>query len=211
MECRFPSLAIVLCLAAMPALPGLAATPPAAPVLQLSGDDFPELLVRRQVFDESGDPRVRSCDQVRARRIDELDPLWKQAVDRIHLDCDELGEDEVGMDTIATTATAFLKPGKVHFAGLPLLEVRLMDSDLWSDHQYLVDRPYAEARAGLLAHIESRCQVQQDNPSLLVRHDCKVLVREDGLYLETHEAGGIWIHAGSDDPRHTIYAEAWAD
>ncbi|MGH8025796.1 MAG: hypothetical protein ACREO0_03615 [Pseudoxanthomonas sp.] len=208
MECRRFVFAAFLSLSAL-AWPCRAATP--APVLQLSGGDFPELIVHQPRFDGAGNQLPMACEQIRAKRIDELDPLWKRSMDRIHLDCEDLKEEGAGFDMVATTLTGFLKTGMAQFAGLPLAEVRLMDSDLWSDRQYILQLPYQEARDALKLFIESRCLAQQDNPTALVEHDCTLTESEEGLYLEASELGGIWVHPEQDDPQRTVYAEAWAD
>ena len=208
MECRSFAFATLLGLSTL-AWPSSATT--SAPVLQLSGGDFPELTLHQPSFDEVGNPLPMACDQIRAKRIDELDPLWKRSVDRIHLECEDLNEEDAGFDMLATTITGFLKTGMAQFAGQPLAEVRLMDSDLWSDHQYVLQRPYEEARDALKQFIEARCRAQQDNPAALVEKDCAMTESEEGLYLETSEAGGIWVHPEQDDPQRTVYAEAWSD
>jgi len=208
MECRSFAFATLLGLSTL-AWPSSATTP--APVLQLSGGDFPELTLHQPSFDEVGNPLPMACDQIRAKRVDELDPLWKRSVDRIHLECEDLNEEDAGFDMLATTITGFLKTGMAQFAGQPLAEVRLMDSDLWSDHQYVLQRPYEEARDALKQFIEARCRAQQDNPAALVEKDCAVTESEEGLYLETSEVGGIWVHPEQDDPQRTVYAEAWSD
>lgn len=182
-----------------------------APVLQLSGDDFPELTLHQPVFDKGGNQLTMACDQIRAKRIDELDPLWKQVVERIHLDCEDLNEEDAGFDMVATVVTGFLRPGTVQFAGLPVAEIRLMDSDLWSDRQYLLQKPYTEARAQLMSFIESRCRAQQDRPGALMEQNCTPTETEAGLYLESGELGGIWVHAEEENPARTVYAEAWSD
>ncbi|MET0814059.1 MAG: hypothetical protein ABWX88_02595 [Pseudoxanthomonas sp.] len=181
------------------------------PVLQLSGGDFPELTVHQPRFDEAGNQLPMACDQIRARRIDELDPLWKRGMDRIHLECEDLNEEDSGFDMVATTVTGFVRAGMVEFAGQPLAEVRLMDSDLWSDHQYILQRPYEEAREGLKRFIAARCRAQQDNPAALVENDCTLTESEQGLYLQASELGGIWVHPDQEDPQRTVYAEAWSD
>jgi hypothetical protein len=206
MECRCFAFAMLLSTLAWSSW---ATTP--APVLQLSGGDFPELTVHQPNFDEAGDQLPMACDQIRAKRIDELDPLWKRSIDRIHLECEDLKEEDAGFDMLATTITGFLKAGMAQFAGQPLAEVRLMDSDLWSDHQYILQRPYQEARDALKQFVEARCRAQQDNPTALVENSCIMTESEEGLYLETSEVGGIWIHPEQDDPQRTVYAEAWSD
>ena len=208
MECRRLVFAVLLGLSA-PASPAWAAEP--APVLQLSGGDFPELTVHQPGFDEAGNQLPMACDQIRAKRIDELDPLWKRSLDRIHLECEDLKEEDAGFDMVATTLTAFFREGTAQLAGQPLAEVRLMDSDLWSDHQYLLQRPYREAREDLKRFIDSRCRAQLDNPAALVPNNCALIEGEEGLYLEASELGGIWVHPDQDDPQRTVYAETWSD
>jgi hypothetical protein len=201
----------LICLIALSALSQAFGAAAQGAVLQLSGDDFPELAVHQPVFDETGNPMAMACDQIRARRIDELDPLWKQAVERIHLDCEDLKEEDAGFNMAATVVTGFLRPGTVEFAGLPVAEIRLMDSDLWGDHQYLLQAPYDEVRAQLVSFIQSRCRAQQDRPGALMQQDCTPADTEAGLYLESSELGGIWVHAEEGNPARTVYAEAWSD
>jgi hypothetical protein len=208
MECRRFALAALLSLSAL-AWPCWAATPD--PLLQLSGGDFPELTVHQPRFDDAGNQLPMACDQIRAKRIDELDPLWKRSMDRIHLECEDLKADDAGFDMVATTLTGFLREGMAQFAGQPLAEVRLMDSDLWSDHQYILQRPYQETRGALKRFIESRCLARQDNPAELVESNCALTESEEGLYLEASELGGIWVHAEEGNPERTVYAEAWSD
>lgn len=182
-----------------------------APVLQLSGNDFPQLVQHLPALGENGLPLPLDCTQIRARRVDELDPLWKQAVGRIHLDCEDLTVDNAGFDMVATVITAFLKPGKVQFAGLPVTEIRLMDSELWTDHQYVLDRSYADIREHLKRFAQARCRARRDDPTQVVHGECTLREDELGLYLEGAAPGGVWIHADPEDPRKTLYAEAWAD
>jgi hypothetical protein len=221
MECRFPTTsAAPILLLVLATLPVQAGTPPAAapirapaevPVLRVAGNDFPQLVMHIPRHDALGVQAVLDCDQIRAKRIDELDPLWKKAVERIHLDCDDLGGDAEGIGSVATVATAYLKPGAVQFAGIPVVEVRMMESDLWGDRQYLLERGYAEIVDAVQAHLESQCRMRQDDPGLLAQGDCSVLRQAEGLYLETSEIGGTWLHPDQDDTQRTVYAEAWAD
>lgn len=208
MECRRFAFAALLSLSVL-AWPCRAAAP--APVLQLSGGDFPELSVHQPRFDEAGNQLPMACDQIRAKRIDELDPLWKRSMDRIHLECEDLKAADAGFDMVATTLTGFLREGTAQFAGQPLAEVRLMDSDMWSDHQYILQRPYPEAREALKRFIEARCRAHQDNPAALVQSNCVLTDTKEGLYLEASELGGIWVHAEEGNPERTVYAEAWSD
>jgi hypothetical protein len=181
------------------------------PVLQLAGNDFPELVLHRPAEDENGDRLPLACDQIRGRRIDELDPLWKQAIERIHVDCEDLTEEQDGFDMVATVVTGFLRPGSAQFAGVPVAEVRLMDSELWGDHEYILDRPYAEIRETLKGFIESRCRAPREDPQALLGDTCKLTETEQGIYLEADSVGGIWLHPLQEDPLRTVYAEAWSD
>ena len=112
---------------------------------------------------------------------------------------------------VATVATGFLRPGMVEFAGIPVVEVRLMDSELWGDHEYILDRPYAEVGEALGRFVESHCRAPQDNQEALARSTCEVTETGEGMYLEAGPLGGIWIHPERGDPQRTVYAEAWAD
>lgn len=187
-----------------------AAEPP-QPVLEVAGDDFPDLIMLLPRFTPDGTQLPLACDQVRPRRIDELDPRWRRAVGRIHLDCESMETDDEGVSTVATVITAFLNPGAVRMASLPVAEIRLMDSDLWSDHQFVLRTAYAQAGQVLRAHVEQRCRVAQDNTGLIGRRDCRVTREPDGMFIETGAVGGIWVYPDPLDPQRTVYAESWAD
>lgn len=207
---RHPRLLAFFLLVGPPCV-SLATTPPTTPLLQLSGDDFPALIVHQPVRDEVGVLLPLACDQIRGKRIDEMDPLWKQVVERIHVDCDDLKQETAGFDMVATVATAFLRPGMVEFAGIPVVEVRLMDSEMWGDHQYILDRPYAAIGKALEHFVESHCRASRDNKQALARSTCELTETEEGMYLEAGPLGGIWIHPQQDHPQRTVYAEAWAE
>lgn len=186
-----------------------AETPP--PALEVVGDDFPDLIVLMPRFTPDGTQLPLACDQVRPRRIDELDPSWRRAVGRIHLDCESMATDEDDVATVATVITAFLNPGAVRMASLPVAEIRLMDSDLWSDHQYVLPTPYRQAGERLRKHVEQRCRVAQDSPGLIGLRNCRVTDEDDGMFIQTGAIGGIWVHPDPLDPQRTVYAESWAD
>ena len=212
MECCLPPILRLTCLLGLfgPATACLALSP-TPPVLHLSGDDFPSLIVHQPVLLESGLPAPLSCVQIRGKRVDELDPIWKKVTGRIHLECDDLTLESAGFDMVATTATAYLLPGTVRFAGIPVTEVRLMNSELWSDRQYLLDQPYAAIHAQIVNHLQSRCRSRQDTPGLLGVSHCEIHDEAEGLYLEIGDQGGIWVHPDPDNPDMTVYAEAWSD
>ncbi|WP_411832814.1 hypothetical protein [Pseudoxanthomonas mexicana] len=196
-----------LLVAALLALPAQAART-GAPPLELSGDDFPVIL--QPVVDGSGGDQG-GCLGVRARRIDEIALPWRKAVERLHLDCHTLDEDSAGVAMIALAGTAYLKPGAATMAGHPVAEVRLMDSELWGDHQYVLEAAYAAVADDLRRLIETRCLQRRLREESGPAQDCRMTVNPDSLYLEINEISGIWVHADPDDPRRTVYAEAWAD
>lgn len=210
MDCRQP-LTLLLWLAVAAA--GVCGESP-LPAIEATGGDFPVLvqaLDRSMRADDAGALLEPGCADVRARRIDELPPPWRKIVDRVHLDCERVGPENSGLDTIALAGTAYLKPGAMRMAGHPVAEVRLMDSELWGDHQYVLDADYASVAADLRALVESRCAQQRMREEDTGSVDCTMTVGHAGLYLPTDEISGIWIHADPDDPQRTIYAEAWAD
>jgi hypothetical protein len=216
MDCRIAAIATPLSTALLwlgVAVSTRGAEPQIAP-LDVSGDDFPVLVqaVAGTVrFDALNLPDP-GCSDIRARRVDELPLPWRKVVERVHLDCDRVGQDSAGKEMVALVGTAFLKPGAVRMAGHPVAEVRLMDSELWGDHQYVLDTDYAAAAASLRALIEARCQQQQRIREQAAGHqDCRMKRGSAGLYLSSDEISGIWVHADPDDPQRTIYAEAWAD
>lgn len=183
-----------------------------APALQLADAGFPELLIRRAGFAIDGSDPALACDRIRPRRIDELDPRWRRIVQRIHLECEPLAALQDGeADTIATVVTAYLRAGTARLLDSPVAELRLMDSDLWSDHQYVLDAPYHEIVDSLQTLLVARCQATRDDPAALARHDCKVTRTGHGMFIDSSAVGGSWVHPDPHDPRRTVYAEAWAE
>lgn len=189
-----------------------------APVtIEVRGDDFPMLVQDTGLpppLDDNGLPRTPGCEAVRARRVDELPYPWREAVDRVHLDCQPMEAPEGGTALMALTATAFLKPGRVWLAGHAVVEIRRMDSELWGDHQYVLAEPYAAVAADLRAQLEADCRKRHLREEREVREgapECRMEDSDDALYLRMDEISGIWIHADPDDASRTIYAEGWAD
>ena len=188
------------------------ATDAGAPALQLADAGFPELLMRRAGFAIDGSRPALACDQIRPRRIDELDPAWRRIVQRIHLECEPLAAMQDGeVDTIATVVTAYLEHGTARFLDSPVAELRLMDSDLWSDHQYVLDTPYPRIVDTLQPLLVARCQATHDDPAALARRDCKVTRTEQGMFIDSSAVGGAWLYPDPHDPQRTVYAEAWAE
>ncbi len=204
----------VLCL-----LPLLLATPLAqaglpVKVLDVRGDDFPFLIHETGLpppLDDNGLPRAPGCESVRARRVDELPSPWSEAVDRVHMDCQPVPAPSDDGDMLAITAIAFLKPGHVRMAGHPVAEIRMMDSEFWGDHQYVIAERYEQAAADLRALVETACTQRSLRSERQDAPPCRMEEGEGGLYMDSSEIGGIWIHADPDDPAMTVFAEAWAD
>lgn len=211
MDVRLPALTLLLASGGLVA-PCLRAEEPFPP-LQLQGGDFPELLIR---IDADG-AAVPDCDHIRARRIDELEPRWRQAVERIELDCEDVGQEMPDLGSVVTVATAFLKPHTAQFAQVPVSEVRMMDSERWGDHQYLLAAPFTHIRKAVRERIEAVCTSQHEagdegnDVDAVGSRGCGIRDSREALYLDNGNLGGTWVHAAEDDPQQTIYAEAWAD
>ncbi|MBD9375998.1 MULTISPECIES: hypothetical protein [Pseudoxanthomonas] len=207
------SLALVLMTTGLAASAALADE--RAPVtIEVRGDDFPMLVQDTGLpppLDDNGLPRTPGCEAVRARRVDELPYPWREAVDRIHLDCQPMEAPEGETALMALTATAFLKPGRVWLAGHTVSEIRRMDSELWGDHQYVLAEPYAQVAADLRAQLEADCVKRHTRQEREGAPECTMEESEGALYLRVDEISGIWIHADPDDASRTIYAEGWAD
>jgi hypothetical protein len=180
------------------------------PVLQLQGEDFPELLMRLPSGGVDTDQANPECGRIRARRLDELPPDWREVVERLHFDCEAADPEAPLEGGIVTTVTAFLKPGRVQFRRLPVREVRMMDAAQWGDHQYVLDKPYSSIGERMARELRGSCQARRDVGDIRTV-DCEVIARPDGLYQQLDEITGIWVHPDPDEASVTIYAEAWSD
>lgn len=212
MECR-PLLALTTSLLLAASAHAHTDESGAARVLHVAGGDFPALVMvvpPDQHAAHSVADAMPGCDRIRARRLDELAPGWRQRVARIDLDCEDTLADDAQDVLTAVAARALLHPGRVQLAGQPVVEVRLMDSQRWGDHQYVVASTYTEAAPVLKAFVEDACRArvlaEEAAPAT-----CTMLQADDGYFLPAGDAGGIWIHADSDDATRTLYVEAWAD
>ena len=210
MDCRHPlvpTVAGMLLVAGARVHAGEAGTP--GP-LQVTGGDFPAL-VMVVPDDHAGGSRdaMPGCDRIRARRLDELPPGWSSRVAQVELDCEEALADDAQQALTAVTARARSHADQVHLAGLPVLEVRLMDSSRWGDHQYVVDAPYEQAAPPLRRFLETACQARALAGEM--QAPCTMVDTGDGLYLATGDTSGQWIHADPDHAGQTLYVEAWAD
>ncbi|CAN4278271.1 hypothetical protein LJR125_001134 [Pseudoxanthomonas sp. LjRoot125] len=184
----------------------------AAPrTLLVAGGDFPAL-VMVVPGEQAGFGRemLPGCDRIRARRLDELAPGWRTRVARVELDCEDTLADDARDALTAITARAVLQPDRVRMADQPVAEIRLMDSQRWGDHQYVVDAPYATAAPALRRLVEEACR-QRTLAQEMPLETCTMVEADAGFYLPHDEVGGIWIHADPDDATRTLYVEAWAD
>lgn len=207
---RNATLAAVFC--SLPCVAFAQEVPP--PGFDVRGGDFPVLVSDTGLpppLDEAGEAEPPGCEAVRARRVDELPWPWRDAVDRIHLDCQSMPAPGADTELLAIVSTAFLKPDRARLAGHPIAEVRLMDSELWGDHQYVIAAAYPEAARDLRTLVETDCLQRHLREEHAGAPACSMQAQGDGLYLQIDEVSGVWIHADPDDSQRTIYAEAWAD
>lgn len=186
----------------------------------LEVDTFPELTITQEQQQVANAPYDLStpCAQRRVRRAKELPSPWRKAIKRIEYDCQDLSEEDggYGMDIVSTKVVAYLKPGRLTFAGLPLIEVRMQDSELWGDHQFILDLPYTQARPILSRHIVTTCHRNaQQLHEYPLQHDCTLEESEsegeNGVLAITNEVGGTWVHPDESNPQRTVYADAWSD
>jgi hypothetical protein len=180
-------------------------------VMHVTGGDFPALvMVVPGEHATYGLDTMPGCERIRARRVDELAPGWRTRVARVELDCEDTLADDEQQTLTAVTARAVLHPDRVQLAGQPVAEVRLMDSQRWGDHQYVLAVPFAASGATVRRFVEETCLARtlaDEVPATA----CTMLASDDGFYLPSSDAGGIWIHADPDDATRTLYVEAWAD
>ena len=183
----------------------------AARIMHVTGGDFPALvMVVPGEHAAHGPDATPACDRIRARRVDELPPGWRTRVARVELDCEDTLADDDQRTLTAVTARAVLHPDRVQLAGQPVSEVRLMDSQRWGDHQYVLAAPFTTSGAVIRRFVEDTCLARtlaEESPATA----CTMQATDDGFYLPSSDAGGIWIHADPDDAARTLYVEAWAD
>jgi hypothetical protein len=178
--------------------------------LQVTGGDFPALvMVVPGEHASDGRDALPGCDRIRARRLDELPPGWSGRVVQVELDCEQTLADDAQQALTAVTARARLHAEQVQLAGLPVREVRLMDSSRWGDHQYVVDAPYARAALPLRRFLEAACQARALAGEM--QAPCTMVDTGDGLYLATGDTSGQWIHPDPEHAGQTLYIETWAD
>lgn len=179
-------------------------------------DAFPELLSYPPAKDD-GEVVRGTCAQIKAKRVDELPAPWRDTIASIKLTCKDLSEEESGYGeaTSSTEVVAILKPGAITFATLPVVEIRMKDSELWGDHQFIIDLPFAQARPALKRYMQATCGLSEEALRNAPETDCTVEPAPghsgESLYASTGEISSIWAHADETDPRRTVYADAWSD
>lgn len=181
--------------------------------IDLVGQQFPMLLVWSPPADPE-DPSGQGplpCNNVRALRVDELDAKVAPLVETVTLDC-EVGKGIEDEPDGITTVVAKLKPNAANFGGVPIVEIRMMDSAWGNDHQYLLDAPFNSSKETITASIRQHCL--GNDPSSNPGSSTCVVTPEDmhkGIYIDRGEGGGLWAHPDPDDAQRTIFASAWSE
>jgi hypothetical protein len=202
----------------LPTLTLLASTPAtAAPrVLQLGNSDFPELVVV-EPMPENNTRYGPDCAHIKVRSLDQLKRRWRSVIASVDFECKDIDGEASGYSatTSETTIRILLKDKAVAFAGFPVIELRMKNSDLWGDDQFILDAPFAETGPVLQRHLETTCGLSKQQLREKKRKQC--VIEEDshwhhgGLYIRTNELGGTWAHPEAEHPQRTVYAEAWSD
>jgi hypothetical protein len=152
------------------------------------------------------------CDLVKPLRTAELEGNWKSIVSSVDLKC-EIGEGIENEPSANTNATAKLKPKAANFGGVAIIEIRMSDSAWGNDYQYVLDARFAKVKTQLKATIRKNCIKERGITTPLTDDVCPIENHGQygGLYLDTGEGGGIWLHPDPDNPNRTIYASAWSE
>jgi hypothetical protein len=179
--------------------------------VDLAGHNFPALSKTLDTT-ENASGTTSPCLRVRALRLNELDAKWKPLVANISLKC-KVGEGFDNKPDANTTAIAKLKPGAANYAGVSILEIRMMDSAWGNDYQYVLNAPFSRIKKQLKLAIRNHCIKEQGITVAITDNICAVVNdgQHGGLYLDTGEGGGIWLHPDPDNPNRSIYASAWSE
>jgi hypothetical protein len=179
------------------------------PSIDLLGEQFPILKMNSQSAD-TVPPDKSPCDTVRALGISELDAKLKSIVKTLTLEC-EVGKGIEGEPDAVTNLVAELKPSTATFGGVPIVEIRMMDSAWGNDYQYVLDVPFSANEEQLTASVRKHCQQIQGSSGDAT--NCPVS-KEDlhhGIYIDSGESGGLWAHPDPDNAQRTIFASAWSE
>jgi hypothetical protein len=202
----------------MPALMLLASLPAiaASHALKLDNSDFPDLVII-QATPEDNTRYGPDCAHMKVRSVDELKRRWRSVIERIDFECKDINSEESGYSsaTSETSITVFLKPNAVTFAGFPVIELRMKNSDLWGDAQFILDAPFTQTGPVLQRHLETTCGLSKQRLRESKKRTCVIeegaFWHNGGLYIKTSELGGTWAHPEEEHPQLTVYAEAWSD
>jgi hypothetical protein len=177
--------------------------------VNLVGRNFPTLFKTLEAPSKTSKP-VSPCTLAKALRVAELEKEWKLLIASISLTC-EVGKGIEDEPDANTTATAKLKPKAANFGGVPIIEIRMSDSAWGNDYQYVLNARFANIKKQLKSVIRKNCIKEITVP--ITDDICRIENdgQHGGLYLDTGEGGGIWLHADPDNPNQTIYASAWSE
>ena len=148
------------------------------------------------------------CKAVRAKKPSELPQPWRGAVVGISITCEPM----VGLNKepdASTDAVARLRPGAITLLGIAVVELRQSSSWAHDDSQFVLDAAYSEIAGSLGAYVRSRC-LAGAAPQAPAENLCTIApdAEHGGIYVNTSELGGTWLHPDPRDPRRSILAEA---
>lgn len=192
----------------IPALAGLLLLTPfaaAAQPVEFIGEDFPSILEGQSEISGKG------CSAVRGLKPAEVTGPWAGRIARITMTCKPMpgidGEPDGSVDAVAT-----VKPGAATFGGVAVAEIRLSESWAHTDSQYVLNGRFEAIGPELIKKVQARCRkrlgvtVEAEAAACPFDRDATF-----GGYFIGSEGGGTWLHADTDNPSRTIYAEAWSE
>lgn len=154
----------------------------------------------------------KGCAPVHAGRLDELKPPWRGRVARISVKCEPMpGID--GEPDASIAAVAVLKPGTVALQGIAVVELRTSESWAHGETNYVLKARYDAIADKLTAHVRRQCLAGWKQTEAAPGGWCAVSADAEhrGVFIQTGELGGIWLHPDPDDSARTIYADAWSE
>ncbi len=179
--------------------------------LDVANRAFPELIQVMDVTEKTG-AGISPCKRVHKRSVKQLDLHWRASITNIRVNC-KVSKGIEGEPDPSTNTTATLKPKTIHFSGVPVIEIRRFASAWGSDDQYILDARFADVRKRLVAVIEANCRRSRN--IVAGGEDSRCRPENDpghhGIYFDTGEGGGIWLHPDEKNTLHTIYAVAWSE
>lgn len=148
------------------------------------------------------------CKAVRAKKNAELAPPWRSAITAISMTCEPMEGLNKEPDA-GTVAVAKLRPGAATLQGIPVVELRQSSSWAHDDSQYVLGAAYPEVVNLLGAYIRARCLARAGSQAP-TENLCAIApdAQHGGIYVNTSELGGTWLHPDPRDPRRSVLAEA---